>query len=506
MNAKNSTYICIDLKSFYASVECVERKLDPMTTNLVVADQSRTDKSICLAATPSLKSFGVKGRSRLFEVKQRLKQVNYERQIKYRNKLKRKSWNIDEINEDPSVEVDFIIAPPRMAHYIEYSSRVFDVYLKYVAMEDIHIYSVDEVFIDVTSYLRSYGLTAYELANKIIKDVLQTTKITATAGIANNLYLAKVAMDILAKHIPADKDGIRIAELNEHTYREQLWNHEPLTDFWRVGKGYAKKLQEYGITTMGEIARCSLGSYQDKYNEAFLYKLFGVNAELLIDHAWGVEPCEMKMIKSYQPQATSIGSGQVLHSAYTYDKARIVLREMVESLALKLADLHLMSSSLTMTIGYDIENLTDTKISEYYQGAITVDPYGRKIPKHAHGIVHFNGLTSSQNEMAEAALKKFEQIVDDRLYIRRLNIAANQVTQEVFNHYPKGEQLNLFEDQKDHLDHEVLLKQREKENKAMKAMNTIKKKYGGNAILKASSLSEGATQKERNQQIGGHKA
>lgn len=506
---KNRIYLCLDLKSFYASVECIERGLDPITTNLVVADTSRTEKTICLAVSPALKSYGISGRARLFEVIQKVKQANSVRLQKAPGHcFTGSSYNARELMEDPSLRLDYIAAPPRMAHYMEHSTRIYNIYLKYIAPEDIHVYSIDEVFIDLTTYLETAGLTAHEFAMKIIHDVYQTTGITATAGIGTNMYLAKIAMDIVAKHIPADKDGVRIAELDEMSYRRQLWDHRPLTDFWRVGRGYAKKLEENGLFTMGDIARCSVGKPTDFHNEDLLYKLFGVNAELLIDHAWGWEPCTIAEVKQYKPASNSIGSGQVLHCPYEAEKAKLVVREMVDLLALDLVDKGLVTDQIVLTVGYDIENLTDPKRSKVYRGPITVDSYGRKIPKHSHGTANIGRQTSSAKLITEAVMELYDRIVNPSLLVRRLNMAANHVVpEESLLNDPQIEQLDLF------TDYDELEKQREEENAALErekkmqqAMLAIKKKFGKNAILKGMNLQEGATAKDRNQQIGGHKA
>jgi len=502
MTQKN--YLCIDLKSFYASVECIERNLDPMNTNLVVADESRTEKTICLAVTPSLKSYGVSGRARLFEVIQKVTQVNNERKYKSPGrKLEGSSHFDDELKSNPSLALDYIIAPPRMVLYMEYSTRIYQVYLKYVAPEDIHVYSIDEVFIDITHYLDTAKMDAHQFALTVIKDVLKQTGITATAGIGTNMFLAKVAMDIVAKHIPADEDGVRIAELNEKTYREKLWGHRPLTDFWRVGKGYSKKLEENGLFTMGDIARMSLS----QYGEDRLYKLFGVNAELLIDHAWGWEPCTIADIKAYKPSTNSISAGQVLHCPYDYDKAKLIVREMTDQLVLDLVDKGLVTNQLTLTIGYDIENLTDPEISRKYKGEIKTDFYGRKIPKHAHGTANLKTQTSSTSLITEGVLELYDRIVDKALLVRRITLCANKVVDEKTVQADVGcEQLDLF------TDYEELQRKREtekrnldREKRMQKAVLGIKKRYGKNAILKGMNLQEGATAKDRNEQVGGHK-
>ena len=438
---KQRTYIAIDLKSFYASVECRERNLDPLDTNLVVADESRTDKTICLAVTPSLKSYGISGRGRLFEVKQRVKEANAGRQHDAPGRrLSGSSYRFSELQENPSLAIDFIIAPPRMAYYMEYSTRIYQVYMKYVAPEDIIVYSIDEVFMDVTDYLATYKLSPHDLAMKIILDVLSTTGITATAGIGTNLYLCKVAMDIVAKHIPADKNGVRIAELDEMSYRKTLWSHQPLTDFWRVGKGYAKKLEENGMFTMGDVARRSVT------DEDLLYKLFGKNAELLIDHAWGWEPCTVEAVKAYKPESNSLGSGQVLHQPYEAYKARLVLREMADNLSMDLVSKGFVTDQLVVTIGYDIENLTDPERRKKYHGDIVKDHYGRQIPKHSHGTINLGRYTSSTKRIMDAAGELFDRITDKNLLIRRLNVTATHVIDEASAPSAKRdfEQLDLF--------------------------------------------------------------
>lgn len=498
------TYIAIDLKSFYASVECRERGLDPMDTNLVVADESRTNKTICLAVTPTLKSYGISGRSRLFEVRQRVKEVNAKRQwAAPKRKLEGTSYLQSELQANPKLAVDFIIAPPRMAHYIEYSTQIYQIYLKYVAPEDIVVYSIDEVFMDVTNYLHTYNLTARDLAGTIIRDVIETTGITATAGIGTNLFLSKVAMDIVAKHIPADQNGVRIAELDEMRYRQTMWSHQPLTDFWRVGRGYAKKLASYGMVTMGDVARCSL------QNEALLYRLFGKNAELLIDHAWGWEPTTIAAIKAYQPSTNSLGSGQVLHCPYEAEKAKLVLREMADVLSLDLVDKGLVTDQIVVTVGYDIENLTDPKRRIQYRGAIVTDGYGRQIPKHAHGTINLNGYTASTEKILSAVSTLFDRIVDKTLLVRRLNLTANHVIPEtsVSEKNAGYEQLDLFTDYAVRQAEQEQERYRlERERSMQKTLLTIKRKFGKNAILRGMNLEEGATGKDRNAQIGGHKA
>lgn len=506
---KNRIYIAIDLKSFYASVECVERGLDPLTTNLVVADASRTEKTICLAVSPSLKAHGIPGRARLFEVVQKVKEANAARLCKAPGRsFSGVSFNDIELKSSPGLSLDYIVATPRMAYYIEYSTQIYNIYLEYIAPEDIHIYSIDEVFLDATDYLNTYNLSARELATKMILDVLKTTGITATAGIGTNLYLSKIAMDIQAKHIPADNNGIRIAELDEMSYRRSLWSHQPLTDFWRIGKGYAKKLEEQGLLTMGDIARCTLGKPTDHYNEDLLYKLFGINAELLIDHAWGWEPCTIADIKAYKPSANSVGSGQVLHSAYTFDRAKLVVREMTDLLVLDLVDKRLVTDQLVLTVGYDIDNLTNPEIKKSYHGAITTDQYGRAVPKSAHGSINLGRQTSSAKLILDAVTELFERIVGKNLLIRRVNITANHVVDEAtVQKTDNFEQLDLFTDyaaaQAKKEDEEAGLA---REKKMQQAMLEIKKKHGKSAILKGMNLEEGATTPDRNRQIGGHKA
>ena len=503
--SENRTYIAIDLKSFYASVECRERGLDPMTTNLVVADQSRTEKTICLAVTPSLKSFGIPGRARLFEVVQKVREANNFRRNKAPNRtFVGKSWDYRELQEHPELELDYIVAPPRMALYMEYSTRIYDIYLRYIAPEDMHIYSVDEVFIDVTPYLKTYNMTARELAITMIQDVLKETGITATAGIGTNLYLCKIAMDIVAKHMDADENGVRIAELDEMSYRRLLWDHRPLTDFWRVGRGYSKKLEAHGLYTMGDIARCSIGKPTDYYNEELLYKLFGINAELLIDHAWGWEPCTIEQIKSYRPATNSISSGQVLTCPYDYEKTRIIVQEMTDMLSLDLVDKGLVTDQLVLTVGYDIENLTDANRRSKYQGEITTDRYGRKIPKHAHGTANLECPTSSTAMMIQAMLALYDRIVDRELLTRRITVVANNVVSEKrVQQRQEYVQMDLFTDYAEEQKKQEALK-REKSIQA--ALLDIKKRYGKNAVLKGTNLQEGATAKDRNAQIGGHKA
>lgn len=505
---KSRTYIALDLKSFYASVECVERGLDPLTTNLVVADKSRTEKTICLAVSPSLKAYGISGRARLFEVVQRVKEVNAARQRKAPGgTFSGASVSDIELKSSAQLSVDYITAPPRMAHYIEYSTQIYNVYLKYIAPEDIHVYSIDEVFIDATHYLNIYKLSARELAAKMILDVLETTGITAAAGIGTNLYLAKIAMDIRAKHIPADQNGAKIAELDEMSYRRFLWSHRPLTDFWRVGKGYAKRLEEQGLLTMGDIARCSLGKPTEHYNEDLLYKMFGVNAELLIDHAWGFEPCTIADIKAYKPKSNSIGSGQVLQNPYIFEKAKLIAREMTDLLVLDLVDKNLVTDQIVLTVGYDRENLTDPKIKKLYRGAITTDTYGRSVPKSAQGTTNLGRQTSSTKLILDAVTDLFDRIVDKKLLVRRINISVNRVVDEsAVQQTEKFEQLDFFTDY-EALQYKKAEEEAEfaREKKIQKTVLDIKKKHGKNAILKGMNLEEGATTTDRNKQIGGHK-
>jgi len=497
----NKTYMCIDLKSFYASVECRERNLDPLDANLVVADESRTDKTICLAVSPSLKTYGISGRARLFEAKQKVKEVNYQR--KKNNNFKpfiKKSYIDSEIKNNPLIELDFIRAVPRMKLYMKYSTEIYNVYLKYIAPEDILVYSIDEVFCDITNYLNTYQLTAEQLVIKIIEDVYKTTGITATAGIGTNMYLAKVAMDITAKKMKPNKFGVRLARLNEQTYKEQLWNHRPLTDFWRVGKGYAKKLEDNKMYTMGDVARMSLE------NEDLLFKLFGVNAELLIDHAWGYEPCTIEQAKNYKPTSNSISQGQVLHCPYEYNKAKLIVKEMVDNLVLELVDKRLKTNQFVLTIGYDIDNLTKSEIRSKYNGEITTDPYGRKIPKHAHGTINLDHKTSSTITIMKNIIILYEKIVNPILLIRRINITACNVVSEEEKEKTTIEQLDLFTNfQEKKLAKDKEQKDEKEENKIQKTILDIKKKYGKNAILKGINYLDGATAKERNEEVGGHK-
>ena len=496
-------YICIDLKSYYASVECVERGLDPLTTNLVVADPTRTSKTICLAVTPTLKAYGISGRARLFEVEERVKEINAQRLREAPGHcFVSSSWHDPALKRDRSLALDYIVAPPRMALYMARSAFIYSLYMKYLAPEDIYVYSVDEVFLDVTAYLAAGGVTARALAGRLIREVWENTGITATAGIGSNLYLCKVAMDILAKRVPADENGMRIAELDEFSYRKLLWGHRPLTDFWRVGPGYRDKLEAYGLYTMGDIARCSVGGYGDFHNEELLYRLFGVNAQFLIDHAWGWEPCTLEEIRGYRPTDSSLGSGQVLQRPYAFTEARVVLREMAEALAQDLLSKGLDTDQIVVTIGYDVENLKDARRRAAYRGDVVRDHYGRAIPRHAHGSRNLDGRSALPDELSAAALAVFDRTVDPELLIRRVNITANHT--QAAGGRPSGEweQLALFtapcvpaRRERD-----------ERERERQKAVLSIKEKYGKNAILSGTSFREGATARERNRQIGGHRA
>lgn len=488
MDRKNRIYAAIDLKSFYASVECVERGLNPLTTNLVVADAGRTEKTICLAVSPSLKKYGIPGRPRLFEVVQKVREANIRLQL-----------------DQP---IEYIVAKPRMALYMKYSATIYNIYMRHVAPEDVHVYSIDEVFIDITEYLDLNRMTAREFVRMMIQDILDEVGITATAGIGTNLYLSKIAMDIVAKHIEADEYGVRIAELDEMSYRRLMWTHKPLTDFWRIGRGYAKKLYEHGLHTMGDIARCSIGVKPNFHNEDLLYKLFGINAELLIDHAWGYEPCSIADVKAYKPQSKSTGAGQVLHTAYTNEKARIVVREMAEQLSLDLVDKGLETDQVVLTVGYDIENLKNPEIRNAYKGEVKTDMYGRKIPKHAGGRKNFPKKTSSTREIVDAMLDLFDEITDSRLLVRRVNLTVNHIIEEGKEEISETyEQLDLFTNFEDKVKREKEEKERrEKEKNLQHAIIDVKKKYGKNAILKGTNFMDGATAKDRNSQIGGHKA
>lgn len=502
---KERSYIAIDLKSFYASVECIQRELDPMTTNLVVADESRTKKTICLAVSPALKTYGIPGRPRLYEVVQKIQAVNKQREWNAPGKtFSGESCDHTELQVHPELAVSYIVAPPQMALYMETSAAIYDVYLKYIAPEDIHVYSIDEVFIDATNYLSTYKCTAHELAIRMIRDVLARTGITATAGIGTNMFLCKVAMDIVAKKMPADKDGVRIAELDEMSFRQQLWDHKPLTDFWRVGKGYAKKLEENGMYTMGDVALASM----TEWGEDRLYKLFGVNAELLIDHAWGWEPCTIAEIKKYRPSTNSLSSGQVLHCPYDNEKARLIVREMTDLMVLDLVEKHLVTDQLVLTIGYDIENLTNSEIRKYYTGPVTTDHYGRQVPKHAHGTANLGRHTSSTRLIIDAMMDLYERIADKNLLVRRVTISANHVVHEsAAGSAAPLEQLDMFSDYADQ-ERKLQAEQAalEREKRGQQAIIALRKRFGKNAVLKGMNLQEGATTKDRNEQVGGHKA
>ena len=500
MNSKyDKVYIAIDLKSFYASVECQERGLNPITTNLVVADSSRTEKTVCLAVSPSLKQYGIPGRARLFEVIQKVNEINAQRKINAPgHKFTCSSYDDIALKKNNDLELSYIIAPPRMSYYMEYSTRIYNIYLKWFSADDIYVYSIDEVFIDVTHYLQTYKITPRELVTKVIKNVYDETGITATAGIGTNLYLCKVAMDIVAKHITPDKNGVRIAGLDEMTYRKYLWNHRPLTDFWRVGKGISRKLEKNGIFTMGDVARTS------EKNEELLYKLFGINAELLIDHAWGYEPCTIESIKAYKPVTNSISSGQVLHCPYNYEDTKLIVKEMTELLTLDLVKKNLVTSKMVLTIGYDIENLSNPEISKSYLGEVTLDHYGRKVPKSAHGTINIDHKTSSTKIITDYVMNLYESIINKNLLVRRINITAEDVVNEDdYKNNKKFEQIDLF------IDYNEIEKQQKKEKlekELQKAVLDIKTKYGKNAVLKGMNFIEGGTTIERNGQIGGHKS
>ena len=491
-------YIAIDLKSFYASVECRERGLDPLTTHLVVADSSRTEKTICLAVSPSLKAYGISGRARLYEVVQKVGEINAKRKIENpSHRFTCSSYDDVALKKNKDLELTYIIAPPRMGYYMKYSNKIYNIYLKWFSKEDIYVYSIDEVFIDITHYLKTYKMTPRELVTKVVQNVLDETGITATAGIGTNLYLAKVAMDIVAKHTEADKNGVRIAGLDELAYRKFLWGHRPLTDFWRIGKGISQKLEKHGIFTMGDIARASIN------DEEILYKLFGINAELIIDHSWGYEPCTMESIKSYKPITNSISSGQVLHCPYTYEKARLIVKEMTELLTLDLVQKNLVTSKLVLTVGYDVDNLKNTEISRQYFGDVTLDFYGRKVPKHAHGTINIDHKTSSTKIILQAMLDLYDEIINKKLLIRRIYVTAEDVVnEEDYRNIKSYEQMNLF------IDYSEVERQRKKEaieKSLQKAVINIKSKYGKNAILKGMNFMEGGTTISRNGQIGGHK-
>ncbi len=505
----DKVYICIDLKSFYASVECIDRGLDPMRTNLVVADKGRTEKTVCLAVTPPLKAYGLSGRSRLFEVVEKAREVNFARRKNTRfGEFSGSSFDDIMLKTNRELKLDYIVASPRMAHYMNVSAGIYDIYLRHISHEDIFAYSIDEVFIDATAYLPVLGISGREFAMRMIRDVLRETGITATAGIGSNMYLAKIAMDIMAKRMPPDSDGVRIAELDEYSYRRELWDHRPLTDFWRIGQGYSQKLEKVGLYTMGDIARCSVGERGKYYSEDLLYKLFGINAELLIDHAWGYEPCTLADVKAYKPENNSISSGQVLTVPYTAERARLVVREMTDMLVLDLVEKGLVTDQLVLTIGYDVENLTNSRISEKYTGEVVTDRYGRRIPKHSHGTQNLPKKTSSTSLILEAMTSLFDRIINPELLVRRINVVANRVVDENEDSSPLvSQQLSFF----DALDENDAEKQKEraaeeKEKKVQRTLIDIKKKHGKNAIVKGMNLEEGATAMDRNRQVGGHKA
>ena len=482
------TYIAIDLKSFYASVECAARGLDPLLTNLVVADASRTEKTICLAVSPSLKAYGIPGRARLFEVVQQVKKINDARLRKAPGRRFSGVATYDpDVKSDPSKALGYLIAPPRMRHYMETSAKIYNIYLKYVSSEDIHVYSVDEVFIDATQYLRIYGLSAHDLAMKMVGDVLSETGITATAGIGTNMYLAKIAMDIEAKHSDPDREGVRIAALDEMSFRRKYWDHRPLTDFWRIGHGLARRLEEGGMMTLGDVARRSLT------NPESLYRMFGVNAELLIDHAWGWEPCLISDIKAYRPEEHSLSNGQVLSEPYTFAKARVVALEMTDLLVMEMVSKKLVADQMVLTVGYDTESLSDKTVAVKYHGPVTNDWYGRPVPKPAHGSVNLGRQTSSTDLIMKAMGELFDRTVDRNLLIRRMYVVANHIVDE---NVADGVQLDLFEEEPD----------MERERSRQEAILEIRRKFGKNAILKGMNFEEGATAKDRNKQIGGHKA
>lgn len=501
---KERIYIAIDLKSYYSSVECVDRGLDPLNTNLVVADASRTEKTICLAVSPSLKAYGIPGRPRLFEVVAKVKAINEQRkQQNAGQEFAGASYFSQELQERKDLALDYIVAPPRMARYMKMSAEVHKVYLRYVSPKDIYVYSVDEVFIDATNYLPKYKMTAHQLALTMIRDVLRTTGITATAGIGTNLYLCKIAMDIIAKHVPADKDGVRIAELDEQSYRRLLWAHQPITDFWRIGKGYASKLAKYQLYTMGDIARCSMGDKRSFYNADLLYKLFGVNAELLIDHAWGYEPCTLEDIRNYEPENNSVSSGQVLDKPYSYAKGLLIIKEMTELLVLDLLNKHLVTDQIVLTVGYDVENLQDPAKARHYQGEVHVDRYGRSVPKHAHGTASLGVHTSSRKVIMDKVIALCESILDPKLFIRRVTIAANHVRNENSIRKKQVEEIDIFAEVPNQAELEA---KQEKEKRLQQTVVELQRRFGKNGILKGMNLEKDAKTIERNGIIGGHKA
>ncbi|MBR0208698.1 MAG: DNA methylase [Oscillospiraceae bacterium] len=501
------TYIAIDLKSFYASVECRERGLDPLDAHLVVADPTRTDKTICLAVSPSLKAYGIGGRARLFEVVQRVDEVNALRRSRAPGReLSGSSQLASELERDPSLALDYIVAPPRMAHYMEYSTRIYKIYLRYAAPEDIHVYSIDEIFLDATDYLRTRGIPARDFAMLIVRDVLDTTGITATVGIGTNLYLAKIAMDVMAKRMKPDKDGVRIAELDEMSYRRALWDHRPLTDFWRVGRGIAKKLEDNGLYTMGDVARCSVGKRGSGHDEELLYRLFGVNAELLIDHAWGFESCLISDIKAYRPSTRSISTSQVLMTPYDFEKARLIVREMTEQMVLELVEKALVTDLIELYINYDRVSLSDEGLAREYASQAENDRYGRRAPKSAHGSERLDRYNSSSKQITEAMLALYDRIADKALCVRRVTIAACELEDESFLGRESEKQLDLFGEMESAKEEDVRKAALEDERKRQRVMLDIRKKYGKNAILKGTNLEKGATARDRNRQIGGHKA
>ena len=502
MNETKRACIAIDLKSYYASVECVRRGLDPLDTNLVVADESRSTGTICLAVSPPLKAQGVPGRPRLFEVIQKVQEINNMRKYQApKRKLVGESVSDAELKSNPALALSYITAMPRMGLYIEYSTRIYQIYLRFVAPEDIVVYSIDEVFIEATPYLKTFGMTAHELAMEMVRAVLKETGVTATAGIGTNLYLAKIAMDIVAKKMPADKDGVRIAELDEASYQRELWNHQPLTDFWRIGPGTAAKLAKHNMFTMGDVARCSIGKATDYWNENLLYKLFGVNAELLIDHAWGWEPCTIADIKAYKPQSKSLSSGQVLPKPYPFDKARLIVWEMTDLLALDLVEKELLTDQMVLYIGYDRESLRDKKVQQFYTGALSIDHYGRMRPASSHGSINLGQPTSSAKKIQSAVLELFDRIVDPMLLVRRVNITANPVSTEA-HEQERPQSFDLFSD----MDEQVRAAEQERrERDVQRAILQIRRKYGKNALLKGSNFEEDAMTRERNLQIGGHR-
>jgi len=508
MGENDRIYLAIDLKSFYASVECVDRGLDPLNTNLVVADPTRTEKTICLAVSPSLKSYGISGRARLFEVVQRVKEVNAERRRNAPHRWFRGSSHFDdELKSDPSLELDYITAPPRMSLYMNTSAKIYSIYLRYIAAEDIHVYSVDEVFIDATGYLRTYKTDGRGLAMKLVKAVFEETGITATAGVGTNLFLCKVAMDIVAKHMPPDKDGVRIAELDEMTYRQYLWGHTPITDFWMVGRGTAERLEKYGMYTMGDVARCSLGDRFDRLNADLLYKIFGVRAQFLIEHAWGYEPCRIEHIKAYRPASRSMSTGQVLKTPYESETALLIVREMAEQLSLDLLSKGCVTKQLVLTVGYDTENFKYPERMRSYHGGIKFDHYGRKIPAHARGTVNLEMYTSSTKMIRNAVAELYERIVCGSLLVRRLNIAAGHVIRESEIPEEPPRQLDFFSPPEEQIAGDIAMKASLAKEKALQsAILGIKRRYGRNAVLKGMNFEEGATARERNAQIGGQRA